>query len=90
MSKVVFRNYDEDAIKELFHEAGKERVRAAIKDSGMPNTPSSMEGFFLEYEMDTGEIKAYFRYPSNTTFFILPVLGYWRVPTERWVMERVG
>ncbi|WP_299529824.1 hypothetical protein [Ulvibacterium sp.] len=89
MSRVVFRNYDEDAIKELFHEAGKERMRAAIKDSGMPNTPISMKGFYLEYEMDTGAIKAYFRYPSNVTFFILPVLGYWRVPSKGWEMERL-
>ncbi|WP_350291097.1 hypothetical protein [uncultured Croceitalea sp.] len=87
MSIVVFRNYNLQEIKSLMEEIGKERMKCALKDAGMER-PLSMEGFYLEYEVKSQNINLYFRYPSNTSFFLLPILGFWRIPKNGWVMER--
>ncbi len=88
MSKIVFRNYDKKAIKDLLREIGKERFECALEDAGIKEKPLSMEGFFVEFETDALDINLYYRYPSRTTFFLMPVLGFWRVPKNLWVMER--
>lgn len=90
MSKVVFRNYDKKAVRRLLIEVGKERYECALKDAGIKQKPITLEGFYFEYEMDTGNINLnlYYRYPSRITFFIMPVLGYWAVPNSGWEMSR--
>jgi hypothetical protein len=90
MSKIVFRNYDIKAIRELLKEIGSEHYKCALKDNGLDNQPPmSMKGFFIEYEVSTQNIKLYYKYPSNVTFFIMNVLGYWHVPSENWKLMRV-
>jgi len=89
MSKVVFRNYDKKSIKLLMKEIGKERFTAAVLDSGMESLPLSMEGFFVEFEPDKNDFVFYYRYPSGVVFRLMSVLGFWAVPEEKWVKERV-
>jgi hypothetical protein len=87
MSKTVFRNYDKKAIKSLLKEIGKTRFEVALEDAGMTK-PLSMDGFFVEYETETQDFNLYYEYPSKTVFYLLPVLGFWSVPTDNWIRER--
>ncbi len=90
MSKLVFRNYDKTQLKLLLAEIGGERYQCALKDAGMENDkPMSMEGFYVEFEPDTLDFKLYYRYPSRTTFLIMSVLGYWRIPQTNWERHRI-
>lgn len=88
MSKVVFRNFNKKAIRQLLKEIGKERYECAINDSEIEHNPLSLEGFFVEYETVTQKINLYFRYPSRVDFLIMPVLGFWGVPNDGWEMHR--
>ncbi|GEM_PF-1413816 len=85
---VVFRNYDLASIRQLLKEIGKERYECALKDENIVQKPLGMEGFFVEYEVDTKEINLYYKYPSKITLFIMPVLGYWGVPVKGWELHR--
>lgn len=88
MSIIVFRNYNIKCIKALLKEIGKERYECALRDSGlMAQKPISMQGFYVEYETDTNDIYLYYRYPSQVTFKIMPVLGFWNLPYDDWVRE---
>nr|WP_298929880.1 hypothetical protein [uncultured Allomuricauda sp.] len=89
MSKLVFRNYDEKAIVSLMKEIGKERVRCAIKDSGMESRPLTMEGFFIEFQPEKEDFILFFRYPSGVLFELMSVLGFWRIPEKGWEKERI-
>ena len=89
MSKTVFRNYDLKCIKALLKEIRKERYEAALKDIGLfESKPITMDGFFVEYEIDTQDVNLYYKYPSRVVRFIMPVLGFWNVPHDHWVRER--
>ena len=88
MSNFVFRNYDLKSIKNLLKEIGKERYECALKDSKIQHKPMRMEGFYIEFEVDTLDINLYYRYPSRVSFLIMPVLGYWAVPHQNWILER--
>ena len=89
MSIVMFRNRDTEAIKILLKEIGKARYECALKDAGLlEQRPISMSGFYVEYRTDTQDINLYYRYPSNTVFFIMPVLGFWGVPHNNWELHR--
>ncbi len=85
---VVFRNYDLTAIRQLLKEIGKERYECALKDENIVQKPLSMDGFFVEFEVDTKEINLYYKYPSKITLYIMPVLGFWGVPNEGWELCR--
>ncbi|WP_430426452.1 hypothetical protein [Maribacter litoralis] len=89
MSKVVFRNYDLKAIKNLLKEIGQERYEGALKDADIIQKPLSMKGFYIEYECKTGNISLYHRYPSGISLFIIDALGYWAIPHHGWEMLRV-
>ncbi len=89
MSKIVFQHHDIVAIKALLKEIGLNHYKAALKEQGIDSQPPiTMKGFYLEFETDTNDIKLYYRYPSNTIFFIMEVFGYWRIPREGWTMIR--
>lgn len=88
MSKIVFRNYDKKAIRNLLREIGKERYQYAIDDADFISPPLSMEGFFVEYEPWSGNIELYFRFPMCQPQHIMSVLGYWAVTKEGWQMLR--
>ncbi len=90
MSKVVFRNYDKKAVRQLLLEVGQDRYECALKDAKILSKPLSLDGFYFEYEMNTEkiELNLFYRYPSRITFLIMPVLGYWAVPLKGWVMQR--
>ena len=88
MSKTVFRNFDMSSIKQLLKEIGKERYEAALADNNIIQKPLSMNGFFVEYELDTQDINLYYKYPSRVILFIMPVLGYWGVPIDGWELHR--
>lgn len=89
MSKLVFRNYNKKAIKNLMREMGKERFECALKDSGMPNKPDSMEGFYLEFRVPEQDHYLIYMYPSETTFELMVVNGFWAIPQEGWELKRV-
>lgn len=84
MSKIVFRNYDKKAIKNILKEMGKERYECALKDAGFLDKPLSMEGFFIEHEPDTGNEELYFLFPMCKPKHLMSVLGFWAVPDEGW------
>ncbi|MFT5737343.1 MAG: hypothetical protein ACJAU2_001840 [Maribacter sp.] len=88
MSEIIFRNYDLTAIRQLLKEVGKERYECALKDQGIEQKPLGMNGFFVEFEVDTKDINLYYKYPSKVTLFIMPVLGFWGVPIDEWVLTR--
>ncbi|TDT46918.1 hypothetical protein CLV90_0982 [Maribacter spongiicola] len=88
MSEIVFRNYDITAIKKLLKEIGKERYEAALLNRSITQKPLVMKGFFVEFEVNTKDVNLYYRYPSRITLFIMPVLGYWAVPTFGWELYR--
>lgn len=88
MSRVVFRNFDNKAIRQLLKEIGKERYECALKDAGIDSKPMSMEGFFVEYETETSKVNLYYKYPSRTIFLIMPVHGFWGVPNDGWELHR--
>lgn len=90
MSKVVFRNYDLNAVKQLLKkEIPVERYKCALEDQGLlEQKPISWDGFFFEYDPETKKESLYYRYPSGVVYFIMPVLGYWSVPNEGWVKDR--
>ncbi|MBM1106047.1 hypothetical protein JQC67_07860 [Aurantibacter crassamenti] len=90
MSKIIFRNYDKNAVRQLLKEVGKERYDCALKDAGITQKPLTLEGFYFEYEMNTDniELNLYYRYPSRITILIMPVLGYWAVPDGGWEILR--
>lgn len=88
MSKIVFRNHNKLAIKKLLLEIGKERYEEALKDSSIPHKPLSMEGFFVEYDVKTQDIGLFYKYPSRIEFYIMPVLGYWAIPQNDWIITR--
>lgn len=85
---IVFRNYDLSSIRQLLKEIGKERYECALKDQGIEQKPLGMDGFFVEFEVDTKEINLYYKYPSKITLYIMPVLGFWGVPTNHWEKHR--
>jgi hypothetical protein len=84
----VFRNSDLTAIRQLLKEIGKERYECALKDQRIEQKPLGMDGFFVEYEVDTKDINLYYKYPSKITLFIMPVLGFWGVPNAGWELSR--
>ena len=87
--KEVFRNYDIKRIKMLLKEIGKERYEAALDDAGLKNMkPLGMKGFFVEYEIESRDVSLYYKYPSRTEIFIMPVLGFWAVPHTDWELLR--
>lgn len=88
MSNEVFRNYDKVAIKQLLKEIGPERYQAALDDENITQKPLNMNGFFVEYLVDTKEINLYYKYPSRIEVYIMSVLGYWAVPNEGWELNR--
>ncbi|WP_430909228.1 hypothetical protein [Maribacter sp. 2-571] len=91
MSIVIFRNHDKKAIKELLKEIGKERYENALKDAGLDKQPPiGMDGFYIEYKVKTHEVDLYYRYPSNTKFYIMSVLGFWLIPENGWQYHRAG
>ncbi len=90
MSKIVFRNSDKQAIRQLLKEMGKERYECALKDSGFLGKPLSLEGFHVEYETDTGNIEMYFTFPMSEPKHVMSVLGFWAVPDKGWEMFRKG
>jgi hypothetical protein len=55
---------------------------------GTAQKPLGMDGFFVEYEVDTKDINLYYKYPSKITLFIMPVLGFWGVPNAGWELSR--
>lgn len=88
MSELVFRNYDKKAVRRLLIEIGKERYECALKDAKFTSPPLSLEGFFFEFEIDTGNINLYFRFPMCQPIFVMPTLGFWAVPDKGWEMFR--
>ena len=88
MSKIVFRNYNKVAIKQLLKEIGQERYLAALEDAKISQKPLSMNGFFVEYEVDAKDVNLYFKYPSRIEVLIMSVLGYWAVPQDSWELLR--
>lgn len=84
----MFRNYDKIAVRQLLKEVGKERYECALKDQGIEQKPLGMDGFFVEFEVDTKDINLYYKYPSKVTLFIMPVLGYWGIPSKNWEIDR--
>jgi hypothetical protein len=85
---IVFRNYDLASIHQLLKEIGKERYECALKDENIGQKPLGMDGFFVEFEVDTKDINLYYKYPSKITLYIMPVLGFWGVPTKYWEIHR--
>lgn len=89
MSIIVFQNHNIVAIKALLIEVGQSHYKAALKEQGLDSQPPiTMKGFYLEFETHTKDVKLYHKYPSNTIFFIMDVLGYWKIPKEGWTMIR--
>tara|TARA_R110001606_G_scaffold260183_2_gene407961 strand:+ start:21189 stop:21470 length:282 start_codon:yes stop_codon:yes gene_type:complete len=88
-TKEVFRNYDIKRIKMLLKEIGKERYEAALDDAGLKHSrPLGMSGFFVEYDIESRDVNLYYKYPSRVEIFIMPVLGFWAVPSTDWELLR--
>lgn len=87
MSKIIFKNSDNKAMRQLLKEIGKDRYECAIEDAGLSEMkPISLDGFYVEW--DNKEVTLYYRYPSGTIFKIMDVLGFWGVPNDAWEMTR--
>ena len=87
MSKVIFKNSDKKAIRQLLEEIGKERYECALKDAGLSEMkPIDMNGFYVEW--DNKDVTLYYCYPSGTVFKIMNVLGYWGIPNDGWELTR--
>ena len=87
MSKVVFQHTDTKVIKLLLKEIGVERYNCALEDAGLSKMkPIAMHGFYIEW--DNGNIDLHYRYPSNTSFKLMTVLGFQRIPFKGWELVR--
>jgi len=51
------------AVRQLLKEVDKERYESALKNQGIAQKPLGMNGFFVEYEVDTKDINLYYQYP---------------------------
>ena len=87
MSKVIFKNSDKKAIRQLLKEIGKDRYEGALNDAGLSEMkPMGLDGFYVEW--DNMEVTLYYRYPSGTVFMIMDVLGFWGIPNDGWELTR--
>ena len=87
MSKVVFKNSDKKAIRQLLKEIGKDRYEGALKDAGLSEMkPMGLDGFYIEW--DNMDVTLYYRYPSGTVFKLMDVLGFWGIPSDGWELTR--
>lgn len=83
MSKEIFKNSDNNAIRQLLTEIGKERYEAALMDAGLSEMkPIGLDGFYVEWE--DKNVTLFYMYPSGTVFELMDVLGYWGVPNLGW------
>ena len=51
------------AVRQLLKEVDKERYESALKNQRIAQKPLGMNGFFVEYEVDTKDINLYYQYP---------------------------
>lgn len=88
MSKLHFRNCQHKSIRRLLSEIGKERYELALKDQKFLGNPLALDGFSVEYEIATGNIGLYFKFPLSARKFIMDVRWY-KLPLEGWELVRI-
>ena len=87
MSKIVFRNNNTKAIKNILKQIGKDDYIIALKENGLiEQPPTSMSGFYLEFDVDSRDIDIWHQYGGGYRFKIISALGYWEIPNEGWEM----
>lgn len=88
MSKKVFINNNKKAIKAILDKIGKEAYYEALKKQGLEEQkPISMNGFYLQFEVDSKDLDIWYRYPGGLKVKLLSALGYWEVPVKGWEMD---
>jgi len=85
MSKILYRNYDTKAIKELLKEIGKHRYEQALENMKVRQKPLGMQGWYLE--ATDNYLKLCYKYPSRIVLMLMDVDRFKGIPVKGW--ERI-
>jgi hypothetical protein len=82
MSKILYRNYDTKAIKELMKEIGKHKYQQALENMQVRHRPLGMQGWYLE--ATDSYLKLCYMYPSRIVLVLMDVDRFIRIPVKGW------
>ena len=82
---ILYRNFDQKAIRELLMEIGKHKYEQALKNMQVSQRPLGMKGWYLE--ANEHYLRLCYRYPSRYVLMLMDVDRFENIPVQGW--ERI-
>ncbi|APU09831.1 hypothetical protein A5M85_05915 [Cellulophaga lytica] len=86
MPKLIFRNYNNDAIKSILKAIGKVQYEKALFIKGIEDKPKKLKNFYLESNLNTLHLCYRYEYPKKLNIKIMKLENNNYIPVKEWII----